>query len=163
MLNVSGAIIRAVQLVVTDTLTAALDAMGARFKNPRHLSEATGLAMVGLTVRSFNEPSVRAESWAPLAPETIAQKIKEKTSTAILKRHTLLWRSWRVVEAHSDFVRVGSDRFYAIFHQFGTRRGVPARPMLPVTGGPENSTLTPLAVRNVVAAAKAALRDLLGQ
>jgi phage gpG-like protein len=147
------------QLVIRDEVTAVLDELGARRKN-KQIAQAIGLAVVGLTIRSFNDPSVRAAPWAPLSPETIERKLAEGTSTAILKRHSLLFRSWRVLEATSDFVRVGSDRFYALFHQFGTSGRVPARPMLPMTGGPEGATLTPLAVRRMVEVARAALEGI---
>jgi phage gpG-like protein len=148
------------EVIIKDQVSAVLDEIGAKRKN-RAVAEAMGLAIVGLAIRSFNDPSVRAAPWAPLAPATIAQKIEEGTSTAILKRHTLLFRSWRVIEATSDFVRVGSDRFYAMFHQFGTKRGLPARPMLPLVGDATSSRLTPLAVKRMVSAAKAALEGFL--
>lgn len=148
------------QLIIRDQVSAILDEIGAKRKN-KYVAEAMGLAIVGLAIRSFNDPSVRAAPWAPLTEATLAKKIEEGTSTAILKRHTLLFRSWRVVEATSDFVRVGSDRFYAAFHQWGTKRGLPARPMLPLLGTPEAAQLTPLAAKRMVSAAKAALEGFL--
>lgn len=146
------------QLIVRDTASAALAAIGARLKNKQPISEAAGFAVVQLTARSFHDPSVRAAPWAPLAPATIAQKLADNTTVKfILGRSGLLSKSFRVVEAGNDFVRVGSDRWYAAFHQLGTNRGLPARPMLPVI----DNELTPLAVRNVVAAAQAKLAELL--
>lgn len=150
------------QLVIKDTATIALDALGARLRDRAPIAEAAGLAVVQLAIRSFNDPAVRAAPWAPLQERTLARKVAEGTSTAILKRRGVLFRSWRVIEATNDHVIVGSDRFYAMFHQFGTARGLPARPMLPITGGPGSSALTPLAVRNLTAAAKAKLQEMLG-
>lgn len=144
------------EIVIRDQISAVLEELGTKRKN-KAVSEAMGLAVVSLTIRSFNDPSVRAAPWAPLAPATLAAKIQEGTSTAILKRHSLLFRSWRVIEATGDFVRVGSDRFYAAFHQFGTAR-IPARPMLPITA---EKQLTPLALTRMVSAAKAALEGIL--
>lgn len=147
------------QIVIRDEITAVLDVLGAR-RTHQQVSEAIGLAVVSLTIRSFNDPSVRAAPWAPLAPLTLERKIAEGTSTAILKRHSLLFRSWRVIEATGDFVRIGSDRFYAMFHQFGTER-IPARPMLPMLGDPDSAEFTPLAVRRMIHAGKAALAGIL--
>lgn len=143
-------------IIIKDHVSALLDGLGGRLKRPKVVAEATGLAVVALTIRSFNDPSVRAAPWAPLTEATIARKLAEGTSTAILKRHVLLARSWRVTELGSDYVKVGSDRFYAWFHQFGTSR-LPARPMLPLAGPPGGATFTPLAVSRMVAVAKRAL------
>lgn len=148
------------ELIIRDQVSAILEELGARRAN-RHIAEAMGLAVVGLAVRSFNDPSARAAPWAPLKAATLAKKIEDGKSTAILKRNTLLFRSWRVVEATGDFVRVGSDRFYAAFHQWGTRRGLPPRPMLPLLGTPEAPELTPLAASRMVSVAKAALAGCL--
>lgn len=156
------------EIIITDGVSAALDQLGTQRKN-KAVAEAVGLAVVALAIRSFNDPSVRAAPWSPLKPATIAQKIKEGTSTAILKRHSLLFRSWRVIESTANFVRVGSDRAVggqslAAIHQWGTRDGrIPARPMLPLTGTPDEAAFTPLAIRNMVEAGKAALADILGR
>jgi phage gpG-like protein len=148
------------QVIIKDNVTAVLDAIGAKARHMKPVAEAMGLAVVGLTIRSFNDPSVRASPWAALHPFTFAQKLAEGTSTAILKRHVLLARSWRVTEVSNDGVKVGSDRFYAYFHQFGTKR-VAARPMLPMTGGPTDPKFTPLALSRMVSVGKAALAGLL--
>lgn len=148
------------QVIVNDHVSAVLDAIGARRKNLKPVVEAMGLAVVSLTIRSFNDPSLRAAPWAALREATIARKLAEGTSTAILKRHVLLARSWRITELANDQVKVGSDRFYAAFHQFGTKH-LPARPMLPLIGGPESAAFTPLAVKRMVSVAKAALAGLL--
>lgn len=148
------------QLIIRDQVSAILEEVGAKRKN-RAVSEAMGLAVVGLAIRSFNDPSVRAAPWAPLTEATLAKKIEEGKSTAILKRNSILFRSWRVTEATADFVRIGSDRFYAAFHQWGTKRGLPARPMLPLLGTPDAAQLTPLAASRMVSAAKAALEGFL--
>lgn len=147
-------------IIVKDQVSAVLEEIGAKRKN-KHIAEAMGLAIVGLTIRSFNDPNVRAAPWAPLKEATLERKIAEGTSTAILKRHSLLFRSWRVVEVTSAFVRLGSDRFYAPFHQWGTKRGLPARPMLPLLGTAAAAQLTPLAASRMVSAAKAALEGFL--
>lgn len=150
------------EVIVTDSVTSVLDRLGVKLRERRIVGEAMGLAVLSLTVRSFNDPSVRASPWAPLQEATVAAKVKEGTSTAILKRYTLLWRSWRITELNDDFVKVGSDRFYAKFHQWGTIRGVPPRPMLPLIGTPDSADFTPFAMRRILSAARAAVRGILG-
>ena len=150
------------EIIIKDQATAVLDAIGAKRGQYKQVAEAMGLALVSLTIRSFNEETLRASPWAALKESTIARKIAEGTSTAILKRHGLLWRSWRVTEVTNAHVKVGSDRPYAGVHQFGSKDGrIPARPMLPMTGGPDSPTFTDLAVKRMVSVAKAALAGLL--
>ncbi len=156
------------ELIIKDLATVALDRLQAKLMNTESVSEAAGLAVVSLATRSFNDPSVRAAPWAPLKESTLLQKIKEGTSTSILKRHGLLWRSYRVIETTNDTVRVGSDRAtpgglsLASIHQFGTKDGrIPPRPMLPIWGTAESNILTPLAVKSVRAAALRALNALM--
>jgi phage gpG-like protein len=148
------------ELIIRDNVTAFLDGIGGKLKQPKVIAEAMGLAIVSLTMRSFNDESVRAAPWAPLSEMTIARKIAEGTSTAILKRHVVLARSWRITELTGNYVKVGTDRFYAKFHQFGTDH-IPARPMLPLQGGPDNASFTPLAIDRMASVAKAALAGLL--
>ncbi len=152
----------AVQVVVTDSVMSVLERLGVQLKNRKPIGEAMGLAVTSLTIRSFNDPSVRAAPWAPLKEATVAAKLREGTSTAILKRNTLLWRSWRITELTNDVVKVGTDRFYAKFHQWGTIRGLPPRPMLPLDGTPDSADFTPLAVRRIMSAARAVVQGLLG-
>lgn len=148
-------------IVIKDLVSASLDQLGAKIKDREPMLLAAGSAVEGLARRSFNDPGVRAAPWAPLKESTLKKKISEGTSTAILKRSTLLARSWHTSVAGQDSVRVGSDRFYALFQQFGTRRGLPPRPMLPLTGGATAPHLTELAVVRAVDAARSTLKDLL--
>lgn len=159
-------------VVQKDTVSAALAKLAATARNPQQVTEAIGLAVVSLAARSFNEEEVRAAPWAPLKPETVARKIQEGTSTAILKRHVLLARSFRVLGGDAGSVRVGTDRGYAGYHQWGApRAGIPPRPMLPLTGGPGMAParssqggsrgaaqFTQVALRDMMDAARAALR-----
>jgi phage gpG-like protein len=147
------------EIIIRDQVTAVLDAIGAgAHRRSKAVAEAMGLAVVSLTIRSFNDPSVRAAPWPELKAATVARKVAEGKSTAILKARGLLFRSWRITDLTSDHVKVGSDRFYAYFMQKGTSRGVPARPMLPLT---PDDQLTPLALSRMVSAARAALAGLL--
>jgi phage gpG-like protein len=164
------------QLIVTDTATAALQALAAKVTNPQPIARAAGEAVAQLARRSFTDESVRAAPWAPLAPSTLAQKLAGGTMTQILRRSGLLWLSWRVTAVNRNSVTVGSDRrvedaaaslasrsaggggvnlSLAAIHQWGTADGrIPARPMLPLTGGPDNPQFTALAVRDMLAAAR---------
>lgn len=149
-------------VVIKDQVSAVLEAIGAKRGQHKTIAEAMGLALVSLTIRSFNDETVRASPWAELKEITIARKLAEGTSTAILKRHGLLWRSWRVTEVAASHAKVGSDREYAAVHQWGSRDGrIPARPMLPLTGTAENAQFTDLAVKRMTSVAKAALEGLL--
>lgn len=149
-------------IIIRDAVTVTLDRLEAKIQHPTPVAEAAAVAVASLTIRAFNDPSVRAAPWAPLTPETLARKIAAGVSTAPLKRSTLLFRSW-VASADGGTGRVSTDRPYAKYHQWGTRRGLPARPMLPITGSPTAPQLTELAARNAVAAAKRALDEILEQ
>jgi phage gpG-like protein len=143
-------------IIIKDHVSTLLEGLGGKIKRPKAVAEAMGLAVTALTIRSFNDPSVRAAPWSPLREATLARKIAEGKSTAILKRNVLLARSWRITELGGDYAKVGSDRFYAWFHQFGTSR-VPARPMLPIVGAPGSAQFTPLAVARMISVAKSAI------
>ncbi|HLP01680.1 MAG TPA: phage virion morphogenesis protein [Opitutaceae bacterium] len=148
------------EIVIKDQISAVLDQLGAK-RPAKAVSEAMALTVVSMTIRSFNEPALRAAPWPALKEATVREKAKRGGANAILKRSTLLFRSWRVIEATAAHARVGSDRPYAAPHQWGTKRGLPARPMLPLVGGPEDATFTPLAVRRMTSVGKAALESLL--
>lgn len=63
-----------------------------------------------------------------------------------IKRNLALSKSWgREPIVTANTVTVSSDRFYAPHLQFGTKRGLPARPMLPFIGGPTSAVLAPWA------------------
>lgn len=149
-------------LSVRDTLSPGLKKAAAALADKKPVLEAVGLQLVSLTQRSFNDSGLRAAPWAPLKPATIAAKLKAGKSSAILKRNVVLSRSWRVVSVTNAGVTVGTDRFYAPFHQFGTRRGLPARPMLPFIGGPDNAQLAPFAREKLTKIAQAKISALLG-
>lgn len=150
------------QVIIRDQVSAVLDGIGAK-RTTKAVSEAMGLAVVSLAIRSFNDSSVRAAPWADLKESTIAEKAKAGKSSAILKRNTLLFRSWRVIEATAAHARVGSDRAagkwsLAGIHQWGTRDGrISARPMLPMIGEPGSATFTPLAIRRMTEVGQASL------
>lgn len=150
-------------LSVNDRLPPALARAASKIKDKRPILEAMGLQLVSITTRSFNDPTQRAAPWAPLSASTLAQKLKAGKSSAILKRDVILARSFRVTALTNAAVTVGSDRPYAPFQQFGTKRGIPARPMLPFLGGPDSATLAPWAREKLTKIASAKTKSLLNQ
>lgn len=151
------------QVIVRDTVSTTLEVFGARGALKKHAAEAMGLVVVSLATRSFNEPALRASPWPALQESTIREKARRGLSSSILKAHGILWRSWRVADLGDDFVKVGSDRPYAGYHQWGTARGLPARPMLPLEGGPANPRFAPFAVRRLVSAARASIEGAMNR
>lgn len=113
-----------------NTITPDLARKLKTAKDPRPALEAAGLVVVQRTVRAFDEPGVRPAPWQALKASSLASKAKEGKSNAILKRDGVLWRSIRITSLTSRGVTIGTDRFYAQFHQLGTRR-MPARPFFP--------------------------------
>jgi phage gpG-like protein len=148
-------------LQIRDTLTPGLKKAAASIANKKPILEAMGLQMVSLAQRSFNDPAFRAAPWAPLKASTLAAKLKAGKSSAILKRDVVLARSWRVASVTNAAVTVGTDRPYAPYLQFGTRRGLPARPMLPFIGGPDSAQLAPFARDKLDKIARAKITSLL--
>lgn len=150
-------------LTFRDTLTPALADMARKVSDPRPVLEAMALQMQSITSRSFNEPGLRAAPWAALKPATLAEKIREGKSTAILKRDVILARSFRVANLTKTSVQVLSDRLYALAQQVGSKRGLPARPMLPFIGtDPASAVLAPFAAEKIRKIGQAKFDSLLG-
>lgn len=136
-----------------DTLTRDLLKKLKAAADPKPALEAAGLVIVQRAVRAFDEPGVRPAPWQALAASTLASKAKAGKSNAILKRDGVLWRSIRITGLTKSSVTVGTDRFYAQFHQLGTKR-MPARPFFPFD---QSGKLETTAAARVQAAIKARL------
>jgi phage gpG-like protein len=150
-------------LIVHDTLTPALRKAASALEDKKPVLEAMALLVESATRRSFNDPSQRATPWPPLSPATLARKRKAKnTSTAILKQSTLLWKSWHTLVTNTH-ATVSSPQYYAAFHQFGTRRGLPSRPMLPYIGQGDSAQLAPFIRQKVITVAEKKIASLLRQ
>lgn len=147
------------QLTITDQASAVLNALGAKLSHSQPVYEAAALAIASLTQRSFVDSSVRAFPWIPLDPATLKSKRRATFKSAILRRSGLLFKSWLATATDAEGV-VSTDRPYAVFHQFGTRR-LPMRPMLPIIGSATTPQLTQLAVRDVTEAGIAAFSSLI--
>jgi phage gpG-like protein len=136
-----------------DTITPALLKRLRAAQNPRPVLQAAGLVVEARAKRAFDEPALRPASWRALKAATLRAKARKNLSTAILKANGVLWRSIRITTLTNTIVRIGSDRFYAKFHQLGTKR-MPARPFLPFTA---QGRLVPDARRRVESAMRRAL------
>lgn len=121
--------------------------------DPKLALEAAGLVIVQRAVRAFDDPGVRPAPWQALAASTLASKAKVGKSNAILKRDGVLWRSIRVTGLTKSNVTIGTDRFYAKFHQMGTKR-MAARPFFPF----DAKGLVPEASRRVEAALRSRMK-----
>lgn len=116
---------------VRDTMTPSLRAKLALLRDPKPALAAMGEVVVSVTMRAFTDASLRPSQWAPLAASTIKRRRADGRGTSPLLRTGLLSRSARVSSLSKSTVVVSSDRPYAPHQQYGTRRGVPARPFFP--------------------------------
>ena len=145
-----------------DNLSPALAAQARKVADPRPILEAMALQMKSITDRSFNEPGQRVAPWAALKARTLKEKLKAGKSTAILKRDVVLARSWRVANVTKTSAQVLTDRPYALPLQTGSKRGLPARPMLPFVGSDAaTATLAPFAGEKIRRIGQAKLDSLL--
>lgn len=94
-----------------NTISPHLRRVAATVADKRPLLQGMGEAMVQLTKRAFNEPSVRPSAWAPLA----------SGKPATLRLNNMLARSPRVISVTQSAALIGTDRKYAAIHQLGGR------------------------------------------
>lgn len=160
--------------IIKNTISPKLAKLIRECNNPRKVLEAMGTSLVSVTKRAFNDASLRPATWAAV----------KKQGGAPLKKSGALWQSIRIVETNSKSVTVGTDRPYAVYHQFGTgpyvirpkgkkalfwpgamhpvkqinHPGIPARPFFPFDSA---GKMIPSAIRQVEAAARVALAALL--
>ena len=87
--------------------------------------------------RAFREPALRPSEWADYSQSKAGQKYKaqkmKKGRTQMLIDEGFLAKSIRVASVDSKRAEIVSDREYAAYHQFGTKK-MPARPFLPFAG-----------------------------
>ncbi len=113
-----------------DTISPSLMRALRTGGNARPVLQAAGLVIEARAKRAFDEPGLRPAAWAALKPSTLRAKAAKNLSSQILRANGTLWRSIRITELLATRVTVGTDRFYAKFHQLGTKR-MPARPFFP--------------------------------
>ena len=113
-----------------------LNGMVERSKDLSPAFEAIARYLQGVVMRNFKAEG-RPVKWAPLAPSTIADRMRKGYGSGpILQRSGGLMKSLTTPGAPGFSLRVGprsvaytSNIFYFRFHQVGTSK-MPARPML---------------------------------
>ncbi len=111
---------------LSDDIKRALKAA----QNPQPALEAAAAVIVEHAKRAFIEPGLRPVTWPALAASTIRAKQRAHKSLGMLIREGHLIRTPRIIQSSRRRVLVGSNLFYARFHQLGTKR-IPARPFWP--------------------------------
>lgn len=132
--------------------------------------KAGGMAVADMATESFRDASLRPAEWEPLKPATLKKKKAGRVS--LLIDTGAMFRSIKVKAPKGDTVEVvvsgganvNSDRKYATFHQFGTKKMV-ARPFIPATGGADGgeANLIPEAEKRVRRAMEAQTKAVLGE
>jgi len=139
-----------------DSLTPALRQKLDAMKDTRPILEAGGFMLKQCALSAWRDEAMRPAPWRPLKPATVERKEKAgKTAMLIFERH--MQQSLRVGVPSGGKVEVGSDAFYAPFHQFGTGR-MPARPFIPMR---EDGKLVPAAEQKVFSAMRARMAQML--
>ncbi len=138
---------RTMSIAFRDTISPTLKRAAAGIKDKRPILEAMGAQLTSLTIRAFNDPSLRPAPWPA----------KSDGSPATLRKNQVLVHSIRIVKLTNSSVTVGTDRVYAAIHQLGgtikPKHGkalrfslggaevfaksvsIPARPFFPFTEG----------------------------
>jgi len=101
---------------------------------------------------SWKEAGRRPLPWADLAASTI----KGKGNATILVDTGHLKDSITIGEVTDRTATVGSDAPYAPYHQFGTKKGLQARPFIPASA---DGKLTELAEKEIAGAMEAAIKS----
>ena len=110
--------------------TSKLDQMAANFpaaveRAKRRALQDVGQAVASRATMAFRTAAMRPSPWAPRKPS------KRDDGHPLMIRSGALRQSigWKFKGA--DAVVVGTDKKYAVHHQFGTKH-MPARPFMPV-------------------------------
>lgn len=164
-----------IRLHITDNMTENLRARLAKVGDKTPLAMAAAATLKTWAEQAFDDPGKRPSPWAPR---------KGGGSHPLLKKHGLLWRSFRVEPGNGSATLV-TDRPYAAAHQFGSRAyvirpkngkalswpgakhpvkqvnhpGLPARPFFPFNAAGE---LMPAAAERVLATIRRRVAALLG-
>lgn len=138
--------------------TAKVDKMLADFpaalaRAQRQALKDIGQDVVSRATQAFRTPQLRPAPWAPRKPS------KRDNGHPLLIKSGILRRSIEWKFNGVDTVIVGSDKKYAGYHQFGTRR-MPARPFMPLDA---NGNLTPQMAQKVNRFIEKALSDELAK
>jgi len=134
-----------------DTVTPRLKKLRSAMAEAE-LMRNLGEAGAAIATRAFREDTLRPLPWPPHSPRTHA------TWPLLMPPKAHLWRSIRVTSYDARHATVGTDRPYAPYLQFGTRK-MPARPFLPFFAP---NMPTPMLVTALQQRAEQYLRNVLG-
>lgn len=110
----------------------SLDAVLGSLRDPSPALNAIGQEFASKTLLGFRDSrSPWGEAWAPLQPSTLRQRRKKGKGAKPLLDTTQLEGS-HTYKVSGDTVEIGGNVEYASYQQFGTKRGIPARPFLPI-------------------------------
>jgi phage virion morphogenesis protein len=118
------------EIDVSSSAVRAADNLVARLQNLNAPLAETGALLERKAKQRFTkqqDPS--GKPWAPLQPATVREKKRLGKSSSILSRDKILAASIAFNVSGSE-VRVKPSVEYGIFHQTGTRKGLPARPFM---------------------------------
>lgn len=116
-------------------LRARLQAIADEGKTLRPAMDSIGFALEQRIALCFeDQASPWGTPWAPLKPATLKRRRDEgRDGVSILRDLGLLLGSLSYqATAQGVDVRIGAEDRPAAVHQFGSSRGVPARPFLPI-------------------------------
>ncbi len=125
-----------IDLTGTQQLTDALERLGSRAANTKHLHEIAATVVLETTEDNFSSESWMGKPWAPWSAATHARRSGGKK----LQDSGHLAGSITSVATASE-ASIGTNLVYAAIHQFGGRAGrgrrsvIPARPFLPIEEG----------------------------
>ncbi len=122
--------------IQSQEVQAALNHLEHQLQNLQPVFDAVGETLKTHIADCFREEkSPDGINWAALDPKTIKQR--RNGSSKILNDTGTLRKSFAHIATNS-FVEVTTDPMYAPFHQFGTSKGLPARPFFPTEILPQN-------------------------
>jgi phage virion morphogenesis protein len=121
-----------IQISIDDhQVVQGLNRAARRLRNLQPLMEDIGAALERSTDRRFaSEVSPSGEPWRSLSARTLARKRNNK-----ILNETGKMRASLSYMADAMSVQVGFSDVKSRWHQFGTNRGIPPRPMLGLSDG----------------------------
>ena len=143
------------RIIIKDGVSPELERMARQVANRRPILEAMGQSLVSQTKQAFMNEAVRVAVWPPLKPATI--KRKGGKGGILRGANAVMMRSIAARVINNSEVVVSTDRPYAVYHQFGTKRGLPPRPFFPFVAG----RLTQEARQKIERVAMAKIRAML--
>lgn len=120
---------------------------GASLEMHHHQHDALERAAKVVEIEAKSYPGNYQPGWAPLQPETIAKKAAG--DSPLLETGELRDSYHHTVQGHTD-AYIGSDNDKAIWHELGTSRGIPPRPILSTAAMKKEAEVVHILGRNSV-------------